>query len=323
MWQNQLLAKPYEHQIYKVSILILYMHLWKLVAFVILVAAIGHLIFLFQEAEPSEATPLEEEPMRHIVWETNFLPILCDILIVVIIISGLKGLKRRKKPKVPEDEYNWLAMMAIRIGALVVIALLYYVFIRSRVEGGEFGSVFAAFRRFAGPGAQSSGFILAEPTAFEQFVAIVLSLIVIALIIMFIVLMFKPAKPEEEEPVLLAAFPEFFIKRGEFTFDGNPRDVVINAYGAALHDLYQRGIKIPDHFTPWEFQQQVKSSHLNELTQLFEKARYSTHDISLKDSQEAVKQFKLIQKEEIDGAAQPAADSDTDTEHGEPASDNA
>jgi hypothetical protein len=274
------------------------MHLWKLAAFAILVAAIGHLIFIFQEAEPAEVTPYEDEPLRHVVWDTDFFPILCDVLIIVIIVSGLKGVRRRKKPKLPDEEYNWLVLMAFRIAALGLVAVIYFFFLRRRAENREFGGIFEALRGLTQPGSQGEGFILAEPTAFEQFFVIMLSLIIIALIIMFLVLMFKSKKPEEE-PVVLAAFPEFIIRRGQFTFDGEPRDVVINAYGAALDDLYKRGVKIPEHFTPWEFQRQVKSTHLNKLTRLFERARYSTHVITQQDSQEAVKQFKLIQTEEI------------------------
>ncbi|KYK35436.1 MAG: hypothetical protein AYK19_02270 [Theionarchaea archaeon DG-70-1] len=275
------------------------MRLWKLAAFAVLVAALGHLIFVFQEAEPTEYTPYEATPTRHVMIEADYFPILCDILIIVIILSGLiGGVKVRKKPRFPDEDYNWWAVMAMRIAMLGVIAVFYLVFLRRRVENKEFLGVFEGLRNLINPRSTPGGFVLAEPTAFDQFVVIMFSLIIIVLIIMFIMLMIRPRRPPEEP--LLVPFAEYIWRKKEFTFDGDPRDVVINAYGASLDALHKKGVQIPEHFTPWEFQRQVGSPHLRRLTQLFERARYSTHAITQRDSEEAVEKFTLIQKEEVD-----------------------
>ena len=98
----------------------------------------------------------------------------------------------------------------------------------------------------------------------------------------------------------MVPLPTYIVRKKEFTFDGDPRDVVINAYGASLDALHKKGVQIPEHFTPWEFQRQVGSPHLRRLTQLFERARYSTHTITQRDCEEAVEKFTLIQQEEVD-----------------------
>lgn len=274
------------------------MQLWKIAACAILVICVGHLIYTFQAAEPSEAALHEDTPQRHVIMNADYFPILCDVLLIVIILSGLKGVKRRKKPEFPDENYNWLALLALRVGMLGVIAVFYFFFLRRRAENKEFLNVFARFRELANPEGPMGEFVLSEPTAFDQFIVIMLSLIVIVVIIMFVVLMIRSPQPRDEEP-LLVTFPEYIIRRGEFTFDGPPRDVVINAYGATLDTLLKKGIKIPEHFTPWEFQKQVGNQNLRRLTQLFEKARYSTHEITVKDSEEALKKYELIKQEDI------------------------
>ena len=270
------------------------MRLWKLAACAVLVVALGHLIFIFQAAEPGEVESYEDTPQRHVVLGADYFPILCDILIIVVILSGLRGLQKRSKPKLPDEEYNWLVMLAVRIGALAVIAVLYFIFIRSRPELKGIGRVLRGFQELTSP---EGGVVFyeAEPTATEQFFVIMLSLIIVVLIVMFIVLMLRPSKPPEE-PVIFAALPEYIIKRGEFRFDGGPRDVVINAYGATLDTLYKKGVEIPEHFTPWEFQKGFGNVHLRKLTQLFEKARYSTHTITHADAEEALKHYELIKE---------------------------
>lgn len=279
------------------------MRLWKLAAFAILVAALGHLIYVFQEIEPSAPETSETKPFRHIMLEADYFPILCDILIVVILVGGIaSGARRRKKPQVPEEEYSWWMLMLMRIGVLALFTFLYFLVMRRRILDGDFLQPFKALQGL-GQQQQAPEFVLSKPTAFEQYIVVLLSVLVIVIIAVIIVSMIRPGG-KEEEPFLIA-FPEYILKKREYTFDGDPRDVVINAYGAALQALIKKGIPVPEHLTPWEFQKQVGSSHLLKLTQLFEKARYSTHNISQKDSEEALKRFRLIEAEEFDTRGPP------------------
>jgi hypothetical protein len=286
-------ANPYKH-----PTPISYMQLWKVVALAVLVVSLGSLIYIFQDAEPGEPIPVEDKPQRSVMLDADYFPILCDILIIVIILSGIKGVRKRAKPQIPDESSNWLVLMVMRIGMLAGIGVFYFIFLRRRAENKDFLNVFQRFRELVNPQSQIGEFVLSEPTAFDQFILVMLSLLMIVLIIMFIVLMIRSPSPPSEEP-LLVSFPEYIIRKGEYTFDGDPRDVVINAYGATLHDLYKKGVKIPEHFTPWEFQQQIGNPHLHRLTQLFEKARYSTHPISGSDSEEALKKYMLMKEEEI------------------------
>lgn len=284
------------------------MRWWKVAAFAMLIIAMGHLIFLFQESTSPAYAPYEPEPTRHVMIEADYFPILCDMLVAVLIISAIHGtlkkkIRLRSSPRLPEEEESiWVSVAAVTVLAVSGL-LLYVVFIRWRIEESELLEPFQpqhpeqGIRNVPYPTGERPGFILAEPTAFDQFIVIMLSLIIIIIIVAVIVLMFKAPEPTEEP--FLVPLPEYIIRRKEFTFDGNPRDVVINAYGAALDALHKKGVPIPEHFTPWEFQQQVESPHLYRLTQLFEKARYSAHDITRTDAQDALKMFRLIQQEEV------------------------
>ncbi len=275
------------------------MRLWKIAAFALLVVCIGHLIFIFYEAEPAKPELYEDKPIRKLMLEADYFPILCDALIIIIIVTGLlRGVRRKSKPRIPEEEVDWWKLMLMRAGALALVGLIYVVVLRKGLTNRGFIKVLEGFQGLGDP-AGAPEFVLAEPTPFEQFIVILLSLIIITVIAILLVTFLRPSQKEENP--LLVAFPEFILgKKREFTFDGDPRDVVINAYGATLETLYKKGFHIPEHSTPWEFQQQVGDPHLSRLTQLFERARYSTHPISPRDSEEAVKKYRLIRETEFD-----------------------
>ena len=289
---------------YKVTLPNTHMQLWKIAAFVILVICVGHLIFIFYESESGEIESLENEPVRRVMLEADYFPILCDILLVVVIVSGLAtGLKRRKKPEIPAgEEENWLMLMLMRMGALILIGAFYILALRKGLEGRGVFRVLRGIQQLSEP-SPGSEFYYAEPTSFEQYMVILLSLVIIIIIAILVITLFKPKEPREE-PILIA-LPDILMRKKAFTFDGDPRDMVINAYGAALEELYKKGFNIPEHFTPWEFQQQVNSPHLDQLTHLFVKARYSTHNITPHDSKEALRQYRILREAEFDVPRQP------------------
>lgn len=276
------------------------MRIWKVVSFIVLVVAVGQLIYIFQGLNPSAYTTSGLKPTRHVMLDADYFPLLCDTLLVVVIIGMVAGgARRRSKPNLPEEEYSWWKLMLIRIGAMVFMVILYYLVIRRRIENKEILKVFTSFQNLRMQQAPGPGMVMAQPTAFEQYLVILLSLVIVVIIALIIVSMLKP-RVDEEEPPILVAFPEYMLRKREFQFDGAPRDVVINAYGAALDTLSKKGIPVFEHLTPWELQKQIGSLHLRTLTHLFEKARYSTHEISPEDSEEALNQYQLIQEEEID-----------------------
>ncbi len=289
---------------YKVTLPKTHMQLWKIAAFVVLVICVGHLIFIFYESEPDKIESLKNEPVRRVMLEADYFPILCDILIVVVIVSGLAtGLKRRKKPKFPAgEEENWLMLMLMRIGALSLLGVFYVLILRKGLEGKGVFRVLRGIQQLSEP-APGSEFYYAEPNSFEQYMVILLSLVIIIIIAILVITLFKP-KESLEEPILIA-LPDILMRRKAFIFDGNSRDVVINAYGAALEELHKKGFNIPEHFTPREFQQQVNSPHLDQLTHLFVKARYSTHNITPHDSEEALRQYRILREAEFDIPHQP------------------
>jgi hypothetical protein len=78
----------------------------------------------------------------------------------------------------------------------------------------------------------------------------------------------------------------------------DPRDAIIRCYRNLCTLLAGKGISPRPHLTPREFERLVmartglKGKDLNELTGLFEEARYSTHELTDMDREEAVRCLK-------------------------------
>jgi hypothetical protein len=273
------------------------MRLWNIAAFTVMIIAIGHLIFLFGHTESTPLTPISSGGSRHVVLDSDYFPILCDILLIVIIIGGFKGsLRLRQNPQVPDEEYSWWVLMIARVSGLALMAAIYVFLLRNPIKTREFLKIFRGFRDIKEAGEEAST-LIAGPTSFDQFVIILLSMIIVVIIAILIVSMFQ--SPSREDIPFLVPFIEFIHRKREYTFDGPPRDIVIDAYGAALDSLQKKGIHFPEHYTPWEVQHRVNSPHLTALTRLFEKARYSIHPITQKDSEKALIILEQFKKEEI------------------------
>jgi hypothetical protein len=272
------------------------MRLWKILAYAVMIIALGHLIFLFEYAGPT-LTPISSQNSRHVILDYDFFPILCDLLIVVILIGGFKGsLRLRKNPHLPDEEYSWWTLMIARISGLALIAVLYVFMLRSPLKTREFLKIFEAFGEIRSGGEEASQ-IMTRPTSFEHFLVILLSVVIVVIIAILIVSMITPSS-RGDVPVAVP-LGEFIHRKRKYTFDGSPRERVIDAYGAALESLQAKKIHIPEHYTPWEMQQKIANPYFTTLTRLFEKARYSIHTITKKDSQKALHTLELFKKEDI------------------------
>jgi hypothetical protein len=81
------------------------------------------------------------------------------------------------------------------------------------------------------------------------------------------------------------------------------RKRVIRAYHKASYKLIDHGAKSVKDMTPGEFEKEtkekleLKGKSLDELTGLYEEARYSEHEISAKKSEKAEKSFESIENE--------------------------
>ncbi|MBU7043197.1 MAG: DUF4129 domain-containing protein [Theionarchaea archaeon] len=273
------------------------MRLWTVLACIVMIAALGHLIFLFEHSGSSSLSPISSDRTRHVVLDYDFFPILCDILIIVIIIGGFKGgVRLRKDPAFPEEEYSWWMLMLVRIAALSLMTAAYVFVLRSPLKTKEFLKIFQGFGDIQSAGEKASH-IISQPTSFEHFLIILLSVVIIVIIALLIVSIISPHSPEE--PPVLVPFSEFLHRKRNYTFDGPPRDIIIDAYGAALDSLRIREIHIPEHYTPWEVQEKINNPHFTTLTRLFEKARYSLHPITHHDSSQALHTLEMLKKEDI------------------------
>jgi hypothetical protein len=86
-------------------------------------------------------------------------------------------------------------------------------------------------------------------------------------------------------------------RKKSYIFEGSPREVVINAYGASRDHLHDRGFRYNKDKTPAEFTKDVENENLNSLTDLFEEARYSNHDITTKYSKSALSYYRRLKDE--------------------------
>ncbi|MBU7032403.1 MAG: DUF4129 domain-containing protein [Theionarchaea archaeon] len=273
------------------------MRLWSVAAFAVMIIAVGHLIFLFGHTESTPTPAISSGGSRHVVLDSDYFPILCDILLIVIIIGGFKGsLRLRKNPQVPDEDHHWWVLMIARVSGLALMAALYVFLLRNPLKTREFLKIFRGFRDIQQAGEEAS-YIITGPTSFDQYLIILLSLVIVVIIAIIIVSMFQ--SPSREDIPVLIPLREFILKKREYTFNGPPRDIVIDTYGAALETLQKKGIHMPEYFTPWEVQRQVNSSHFTTLTRLFEKARYSIHPITQKDSEKALKMLEKFKNEEL------------------------
>ncbi|MEM4160434.1 MAG: DUF4129 domain-containing protein [Thermoplasmata archaeon] len=88
-----------------------------------------------------------------------------------------------------------------------------------------------------------------------------------------------------------------------FSTGASPRDAIIRCYRRMTELLAGHGVKDALHLTPREFREEVKakigfeSKNLDELVELFEAARYSSHEMGEAERDAALRALKALRKE--------------------------
>jgi len=124
--------------------------------------------------------------------------------------------------------------------------------------------------------------------------AIVIGIIVILLA--GVIMLFKKRKIEEK-PTIEEIATQTIVK---LQTEGDYRKTVINCYKQMCDWLDRKGVKKDSYQTPREFalatrgHLNVSPENLYALTQVFEKARYSPHEISSEDRDKAIKSLREI-----------------------------
>ena len=126
----------------------------------------------------------------------------------------------------------------------------------------------------------------------------ILLLILVSVIITVIGILFLFRKEKEYHNHSIQQIARTTIRQLE-TGD-KERDAVISCYKKMCDWLNQKGVKKGSYQTPREFALAVRNylkidpQRLYELTRIFEKARYSPHDIDLKDKEAAIELLREI-----------------------------
>lgn len=194
----------------------------------------------------------------------------------------------RKKPLVEEISWEDIIKASLLMGAF---AFIFFFFLTRRKF--EFKYVF----KIRNPGNlnfPSDGFFAVRPPTTTETALILLGSLVLILVIALLVVFF--ARILQKNPLKTGSFLSRLEdeQKRSFSLEGSPRDVVINAYGASCQHLETRGFPNKKYKTPAEFREDVHNPHLDQLTDLFEEARYSDHDMTNQDSETAVSSYRRL-----------------------------
>jgi hypothetical protein len=259
---------------------------------IVVAFCIGSLASIIEVERHNDSLPAAEEGVPYQVQFTNMLlPLILSMWVTVILVS-LRGKSKIKKQRLVDDSVSWMSTVGLALGLGLLLCLLYFTlrnprrlesFIHLRVPM-NIDTLF------------SNPLLIRSPTTVERGIyylgVSILVLLVILLIVAFIAFSMKKGYIKTS---ILEKIEE--QKRRSFSFDGSQRDIVINAYGASCDHLETKGF-LPDKAkTPTEFKEYVGNPDLEQLTFLFERARYSHHDVSRKDSDQALTCYERLKHE--------------------------
>lgn len=133
--------------------------------------------------------------------------------------------------------------------------------------------------------------IFTEGETQNKYILLAIAVVVIVIMLVVIIMLFKKRKIEEGPTLEEIASQTISKLKTEY----DHRTTVINCYKQMCELMSHRGIKKDSYQTPREFAMvskgflKISPESLYILTQIFEKARYSKHDISSEDRDKAIK----------------------------------
>jgi hypothetical protein len=140
--------------------------------------------------------------------------------------------------------------------------------------------------------------VFTEVETQNKYILLAIAVVVIVIILVVIIMLFKKRKIEEGPTLEEIASQTISKLKTEY----DHRTTVINCYKQMCELMSHRGIKKDSYQTPREFAMvskgflKISPESLYILTQIFEKARYSKHDISGEDRDKAIKCLNEILK---------------------------
>ena len=256
---------------------------------------IGTLATLFDGGEPAAHTPEQSGTITYQVHAANIVMPLILTLWALVVLVALSGRTSLHKQRLVED-LSWKKTFVLLIGlCLCLFMLFFFSYFKEKLN---FENVFNLGRPFQINSPFSGPIVLRTPTTAEKALiylgAGVLVVLIALLIVAFIV--FTRKKRYTGKSILEKI--ELEKRKRQYSFEGSYRDVVIDAYGASCDHLEEKGFDCEEGKTPAEFKEVVNDPHLERLTYLFEKARYSHHNVSKTDSERALSHYRRLKDEE-------------------------
>ncbi|MBU6996875.1 MAG: DUF4129 domain-containing protein [Theionarchaea archaeon] len=233
----------------------------------------------------------EEEVSYHVQLNNVLLPLILTLWIVIILVS-LTSRSKIKKQRLVDDSVSWLSTLGLALGLSLLLCVMYFTFRDPRT----LESLLPLRRPMNADTLFSEPLIIRSPTTMERGIYYIGILILVLLIVLLIVafIAFSMKRGYMRTSILQKIERE---RRKSFSFDGSHREIVINAYGASCDHLETRGFSFDKAKTATEVKEDLKDSNLEQLTYLFEKARYSHHTVTKQDSDQALAYYGRLKHE--------------------------
>lgn len=254
---------------------------------------IGTLATIFDLEQRTVYTP-GPDGVTYQVHATNVVMPLVLTLWALVILVALSGRTKLHKQRLVED-VSWKKTLVLLLGLGICLIML---FLFSHLkEYFEFGNVSNLGRLFQ-ISSPDEPIVIRPPTTAERALIYLGAGVLIILIALLIVAFITFTRKKRYTGRSILEKIEMEKRKRQYSFEGSYRDVVINAYGASCDHLEEKGFDYEKGKTPAEFKEVVQDPDLERLTYLFEKARYSHHGISRKDSESALSHYRRLKDEE-------------------------
>ncbi len=218
------------------------------------------------------------------------------ILASMFIIYTIMAIKNKDKEHF-KNLLGSLFVMLILVGAVLSLSYLQ--------SSGVVQDIAVRFSTSSGTvNASSSGPEVTEEPATSAFYAIVIMVGLLILGVAYMVVSSLISKKAEKVPSQTEELMEKIELAMKDLEEGKRvHDVIIRAYDEMCRILAKSGVKGDESMTPREFQQAVieqtgiRPEPVEDLTRLFEKARYSTHPIENSERKEALRALRELKQE--------------------------
>ena len=283
----------------------------------VLIVLIGVAVLVGMAVRPGGgggAGGISSEPLMVAAQTAVWLILAADVLLTAAIIDALVTQRRLRGPVTPR---RWTETLATYLAAMVPSVLAALLILRARQAGGggpviQFPAVFgnAALRA-----TRASSLAGATTSAEARWLGFILAALIVVL---FLAWLFWPEPRRRATPVRIAQPPQDTAAAAvEESLEAlrsirDPRRAIIAAYASMEGSMYRAGMPRRPSEAPVEYVTRVLSAlvgvsaGLTRLTELFEIAKFSDHEIDEAMRADAIGALSQIRDQLRETAAAPA-----------------